>query len=210
MDSSGAVGLDESPHDPTPSPLPQPRSRSLFFRSSEEDSLPLGESLSTAATEGAPAADGDGSASGPGWTSEQSDQWSDDDPDSSTASPAGDKPLQLLSKRQMKDTAEAAVKISTGMVHTVAAKTEAQQAVGLYLADDEDAKAIGHPLAEIAYRRGDVVGGKLSPDANNLLQSVFGIVGYFTKQVQKVGVIRQIEGAQPGGDVQTFPTEAAS
>jgi hypothetical protein len=206
MDLSGAVGLDESPDE---SPVPPQRSpRGLFYRSPTPEEV---EANPGTLSEGIPEVlDGDGSASGPGWTSDESDQWSDDDPDSSTASPAGDKPLQLLSKRQMKDTAEAAVKISTGMVHTVAAKTEAQQAVGLYLADDEDAKAIGHPLAEIAYRRGDVVGGKLSPDANNLLQSVFGIVGYFTKQVQKVGVIRQIEGAQPGGDVQTFPTEAAS
>jgi hypothetical protein len=92
----------------------------------------------------------------------------------------------------------------------VAAKTEAQRRVGLYLADDEDAANIGHPLADIAHRRGDVVGGKLSPDANDLLRSVFGVVGYFTKQVAKIGYARQLEGAPATADPQTIPTDGAA
>jgi hypothetical protein len=206
MDLSGAVGLDESPDE---SPVPPQRSpRGLFYRSPTPEEV---EANPGTLSEGIPEVlDGDGSASGPGWTSDESDQWSDDGPDSSTASPAGEKPAQLLSKRQLRDTAEAAVHIGTGMVHTVAAKTELQRQLDLYKADEEDAKAIGHPLADIAYRRGDVVGGKLSPDANSLLQSVLGIAGYFAKQINKVGTIRQIEAAQNGGEVQTFPTEGAA
>jgi hypothetical protein len=206
MDLSGAVGLDESPDE---SPVPPQRSpRGLFFRSPTAEEV---EANPGTLSEGIPEVlDGDGSASGPGWTSDESDQWSDAGPDSSTASPAGEKPAQLLSKRQLRDTAEAAVHIGTGMVHTVAAKTELQRQLDLYKADEEDAKAIGHPLADIAYRRGDVVGGKLSPDANSLLQSVLGIAGYFAKQINKVGTIRQIEAAQNGGEVQTFPTEGAA
>lgn len=205
MDPSGAVELDEqNPSPPGPSPLPEPRSgpRSLFFSPAEDQE----ESPYPATGED----DGDGSASGDPWTSEPSEPLDGSGPDSWTASPAGDKPAALLSKRQLKDTAEAAVLISTGMVHTVAAKTELQKQLELYKADTDDAKAIGHPLAEIAYRRGDVLGGKLSPDANNLLQSVMGIAGYVAKQINKIGTLRQIEQGQAAGEVQTFPTEGAA
>lgn len=206
MDLSGAVGLDEqnpSPQ-PDPSPLPEPRNRRpLFFAGTTEE--PEEESQPAAGED-----DVDGSASADPWTSEASGDLDDSEPPSWTGSPAGDKPAQLLSKRQLKDTAEAAVRISTGMVHTVAAKTPLQKELELYKADDDDAKAIGHPLAEIAYRRGDVVGGKLSSDANNLLQSVMGIAGYFAKQINKIGVIRQVEAGQAAGEVQAFPSEGAA
>jgi hypothetical protein len=206
MDSSGAVGLDESPDTPPLHPLPEPRKsrRPLFYSQqeepeTEEDSLPptVGE-------------DGDaGSSTGDPWTSE-SDGWNDDELPTSTASPAGDKPVtQLLSKKQMRDTARGAVKIGTGMAHTVAANTEAKKAVGLYLADDEDAENIGDPLADIMYRRGDVVGGKLSPDANSALQALMGLAHYFTKQIGKIGVVRQIEAGQAAGEVQPIPRDVA-
>jgi hypothetical protein len=203
MDHSGAVGLDESLSGPSPSPLPQPRSRSprdLFYGGSLQETE---EELETAAAGDA------GSSTGDQWTPEPSDGWSDDDPSSSPAS-SPEKPLQLLSKAQMRQTSRAAVKIGSGMAHTVAAKTEAQQLVGLYLADDEDAANIGDPLADIAYRRGDVVGGKLSPDANDLLRSAMGIAGFFAKQVAKIGEVRRIEAGQAAGEVQAFPTEGVA
>src|SRR4051812_43216889 len=116
MDSSGAAGLDESLA-PPPSPLPPPRSpRGLFFRS------PAGEETEEEASPLPPAtvADDGGSVSGDPWS--EYDEPSDDEHPTSTASPAGDKPVtQLLSKKQMRDTARGAVKISTGMAHTVAA-----------------------------------------------------------------------------------------
>jgi hypothetical protein len=131
-----------------------------------------------------------------------------DAPSSSAGSSAPDKPAQLLSKRQMRQTAETAVKVGTGMAHTVAAKSDAQKAVGLYLADDDDAVAIGHPLADLMHRRGDIVGGKLSPDANDFLRSLMGVAGYFTKQIQKVAVVRQLEAGAAAGEVQHLPTDA--
>lgn len=208
MDSSGAVGLDESPSplSPPPSPLPGPRSpRALFYGGSpsEEET----DQLLPPATE----EDGDaGSSTGDPWTEQERSEFLDDDePTSWTASPAGDRPAQLLSKAQLRATARTAVKVGTGMAHTVAAKTEAQQLVGLYLADDDDAHAIGDPLADIAYRRGDVVGGKLSPDANDLLRSMMGVAGYFAKQVAKIGEVRRLEAGAQAAEVQHFPTEAA-
>jgi hypothetical protein len=203
MDPSGAVGLDESP---SGLPLPPPRStgRSLFYRRPEEPEAEEESSLPPAEA----AEDGDGgSDSGHPSTTETFELLDDSEPDSWTASPAGERPAQLLGKAQLRATTRTAVKVGTGVAHTVAAKTEAQQAVGLYLADDDDAKAIGDPLADIAYRRGDVVGGKLSPDANDLLRSMMGVAGYFAKQVAKIGEVRRIEAAQTAGEVQHFPTE---
>ena len=201
MDPSGAVELDEqNPSLPAPTPLPEPRNRpkSLFYDPTED---PQEESLTGMGE------DDDGSASGDPWTSEPSGDPGDVDPTSWETSPAaGDKPAALLSKAQMRATARTAVTIGTGMAHTVAAKTPAQKQLGLYLADDDDAKAIGEPLADIAYRRGDVLGGKLNPDANDLLRSMMGVAGYFAKQVAKIGEVRRIEAGVAAAEVQQFPT----
>ncbi|MDQ2825827.1 MAG: hypothetical protein M3Y04_02485 [Actinomycetota bacterium] len=202
MDSHGSALLDESqPPGPIPSQSNGHPSRGLFFSQPGEDQAPEQSPPSTAE-----AAAG-GSDSEP-WVSEYADP-SDVEPPTSTGSPAGESVTQLLSKKQMRQTAETAVKVGTGMAHTVAAKTPAQQRVGLYLADDDDAAAIGHPLADIMYRRGDIVGGKLSPDANDLLRSMMGVAGYFAKQVAKIGEVRQLEAGAAAGEVQQFPTEAA-
>lgn len=208
MDSSHAVELDSSPPPiPSQSSAPRiPRSRSLFFSGrEEEDQSSPAETLHLLTAE----ADEDGSASEPDWTSDGYADPSDAEPRTSTGSPAGDRPAQLLSRSQMRQTAETAVKMGAGMAHTVAAKSEAQQAVGLYLADDDDAKAIGHPLADIMHRRGDIVGGKLSPDANDFLRSLMGVAGYVTKQVQKVGVVRQLEAGAAAAEVQHLPQDVA-
>lgn len=203
MDSHGSALLDDSPPSPIPPQQSGPsRSRGLFFSGQPEE---LEEA------EASPYPPATGEDAGAGSVSDvPSDEWgdpSDAEPRTSTASPAGDGPaLQLLSKRQMRETAETAVKVGTGVAHTIAARTPAAQEVGLYLADDDDAKAIGHPLADIAYRRGDIVGGKLSPDANDLLRSAMGIAGYFAKQVAKIGQVRQAEAGAAAGEVQHFAT----
>lgn len=202
MDSSGSqlLGPDQLDESPPAPPIPS-QHRGLFFRSPDpQESLPA-ESLPPAVGE-----DGDGgSVSDPG---PSPDEWGDpsDALTSSTGSSAADRnPAQLLSRKQMRETAETAVKIGTGMAHTVAAKTEAQRAVGLYLADDDDARNIGHPLADIMHRRGDLVGGKLSPDAADFLCSLMGVAGYVTKQVQRIGQVRQLEAGAQAGDPQTIP-----
>lgn len=203
MDSNGSALLDESQLPPIPSQNSVKLNRGLFFSGQPEDQEPAESPYPPVTGEAAAV----GSDSEP-WANEYADP-SDVEPPTSTASPAGESVAQLLSKGQLRKTAAEGVKIGTGMVHTVAAKTVEQRRVGLYRADDEDAVAIGHPLADIMYRRGDVVGGKLSPDANDVLRSVMGIAGYLAKQVSKIGEIRQLEAGAPGGEAQTFPTEAA-
>jgi hypothetical protein len=135
------------------------------------------------------------------WQDDETGEWGESDGTSSPGStPGADVPKvsSLVSKHQLRKTAEQAVKIGGGMAHTVAAKTEEAKAVGLYLADDDDARNIGHPLADIMHRRGDVVGGKLSPDANSALQAFLGLAGYLTKQVTKVATIREAQTPQQG------------
>lgn len=206
MDSHGSALLDESPP-ASPPPIPpqssiRAQTRGLFF--SQADQEEEQESPYPPVT---------GEAAGAALDSDvPTDEWgdpSDDGHPTSTASPAGESPAQLLSKKQMRQTAETAVLVGTGMAHTVAAKTPAQKQVGLYLADGDDAAAIGHPLADIMYRRGDIVGGKLSPDANDFLRSVMGVAGYFAKQVAKIGQVRQLEAGAAAGEVQHLPQDAA-
>lgn len=203
MDSPESQLLDDSP--PPIPPQSSPR-RTLFFQSPAE---PWNDHTATVGEEtpASPAA-GAGESVSEDETSDGYADPSDVDPTSSKASSA-DKPAALLSKHQMRQTAATAVKVGTGMAHTVAAKTELQQQVGLYLADDEDAANIGHPLADIMHRRGDIVGGKLSPDANDFLRSLMGVAGYFAKQVAKIGAIRQHEAGARAAEVQHFPEAAA-
>jgi hypothetical protein len=193
--ADGSPVLDESPSSPPP-PLSPPRGSLFGFGSlpEEEDSLPGTE-------------DGPGSGSETEWPNEpelDDSESLDSSPTSSPGSSRADKPAALLSQAQMRATARQAVVIGTGMAHTVGAKTEAQKAVGLYLADDADAAAIGNPLADIMHRRGDIVGGKLSPDANDFLKSLMGVAGYITKQIQKIAYVRRVE-APATADVQPFP-----
>jgi hypothetical protein len=204
--ANGSPVLDED-NSPSPAPLLSPPKTSLFGFGS----LP-GTEEETEPTTGEPLSDGPGSASEIDWESVELDESDpDSDPTSSSASSRADKPAALLSQAQMRATARQAVKIGSGMAHTVAAKTEAQKAVGLYIADDEDAANIGNPLADIMHRRGDVIGGKLSPDANDFLKSLMGVAGYLTKQIQRIGIVRQIEGpAQQAADVQPIPPDVAA
>jgi hypothetical protein len=205
LDHANGSVLDESssPSSP-PQPLLNPPTSLFGF-----GSLPGTEEEPDSPT--SDPSDDPGSDSETEWLNEPELDDSDLDDSDPTSSPASsaEKPAQLLSKAQMRKTARASVKIGTGMAHTVAAKTEAQRAVGLYLADDEDAANIGDPLADLMHRRGDVIGGKLSPDANDFLRSLMGVAGYLTKQIQKIGIVRQLEApAQQAADVQHIPDVA--
>jgi hypothetical protein len=188
----GAPPLDDAPSVPsTPlPPRPRPNLLSPFgWATPEEETMPAPATGETLDLEAA----GDLSPSATDWPSDETGEWDENTETSSPASSADSKPAQLLSKHQMRRTAEQAVKMGGGMAHTVAAKTPEAKHVGLYLADDDDARSIGHPLADIMHRRGDIVGGKLSPDANSALQAFMGLAGYLTKQVVKVGQIRELQ-----------------
>lgn len=191
---NGTGLLDEQPPadlPPSPSPNLRPNRgvRSLFFSGSpqpeEGEEPPPSPSLQQP---------GDGSVSGSEWPSDE-----DEDPDSTTtSSPASSAdarggPLKPLSKAALKVTTRKGVLIATSMAHRVAAKTELQRAAGLYIADDQDQELIGDPVANLLSRRGGVVGGKMSEDANDALSALMGLANYIGKQVALTVEIQQAE-----------------
>lgn len=173
--------------DPRPSSSPRPFGWATPEEEEEESLSPAGESLE----------DDDPSPGAAGSPSDEEDGWTDRAPTSSPAS-SGElrPPTPLLSKTQMRETARTAVRIGGGMAHTVGARTEEAKDAGLWLTDAEDERNIGHPLADYFHSKGDLINGKLSPEANYALQGLMGIAGYLTKQVTKVAQIREDHAAR--------------
>lgn len=83
--------------------------------------------------------------------------------------------------------------------HEYLARSEGQKAVGLYLADQQDAEHIGDPLARIAARHQGL--GEVSPDTADLLAAMVGLTRYATRQIGK-------RSAAAAFDAGTIPTEA--
>jgi hypothetical protein len=205
---NGTGLLDEQPPadlPPSPSPNLRPNRgvRSLFFSGSpqpeEEEEPPPSPSLQQP---------GDGSVSGSEWPSDE-----DEEPDSTTTSSPGSSadakggPLKPLTKAALKATTAQAVLIGSAMAHRVAARTEGQRVVGLYLADEQDADNIGDPLASIMHRRGGIAGGAMNPDVNDGLQIAMALANYVSKQVVKVSQAREVD--QHLGAGGTLAPEAA-
>jgi hypothetical protein len=194
MDSNGSALLEEDA-----SPPASRQRRNLFFRSPEE---PEGPSPSPAVEITPPATSEDlgGSASEPGWPSDEPTDRSESDPTSSRGSSGN--PLAKLGKATAQKSAAKAVLIAGGMAHRIAARTEAQQAAGLYLADEEDARNIGDPIGSLVARRGGVAGKAVSPDVADLIEALMGLANYISKQLSKMLLVRDYElQQQPAGDV---------
>lgn len=150
----------------------------------------------------APAEDAGPSPSGDPWT-DQPDLSSDADRTSSPGSsadvsPAEARRLLKLGEASAQATARTGVLIAGGMAHRIAAKTEDQQAVGLYLTDEEDAANIGNPVGSIVARRGGVAGKALSPDAADAVAAAMGLANYVSKQIALVMQLAQQNRPQPG------------
>jgi len=69
------------------------------------------------------------------------------------------------------------------------ARTEEQQAVGLYIADEEDAENIARPVASMLTRRGVSVPGG---DPSDVVDLVMGVVGYAAKQFERWMAAREL------------------
>lgn len=96
-----------------------------------------------------------------------------------------------LSKRTLRDAARAAVLGAGGIAHEFLAQQEAQQQVGLYLADEQDAEAIGDPLASIAHRHGGI-GGAANPDLGDAIAAIVGLAVYVSKQLGRAREARRL------------------
>lgn len=177
-------GLPSNPH-PTPIPRQQPHSspRVPFFSGSP---IPSGPETAGEETE---SPDG-GSASEADWAEE-----SDPSP-SGTSSPGSTRVANPLAGDGLKDVLRGAVLIGGDQAHNLLARTEGQRAVDLYKADDDDAEAIGDPLARIAARREGI--GDVNPDTADLLAAMVGLTRYATKQIGRSRQARELDAAVAG------------
>lgn len=159
---------------------------SLLFQqpAQDEDLIPSPSSSPETTSPHDPAAS---SPSASGSLSEPSAGLSDDDPTSSPESsgrPAGllAGPKDIVGKQALQRTFRQGVKTTGQVGHKFLARTEGQRLARVYLADEEDAAGIGNPLANIAHRRGGVV-GEMSEDANDALAAIMALGGYVAKQM---------------------------
>lgn len=187
-------------------PIPSPRlsGPGLFF-SGQDNATPVPEPVTDPETGASLPSDPLEDPAG-GWASVG--EWSDsdpsdlpDDPTSSAGSPAGSP--NPLTKRAARETARAAVRTAGVMAHRTLANTNGKIKAGLYLTDDEDEKAVGDPLGNLAHRHAGVLGKEVSEDTADLMQAMFGVAGYFAKQMNNIAAARRIDaGEQPAEQVQ--------
>jgi hypothetical protein len=118
----------------------------------------------------------------------------------STGSRAGSNPLVGAGLRDM---FRNGVIIASHQAHTyLGQRTQGRADVQLYLADQQDAEAIGDPLARIAERRDGV--GAMSPDTADLMAAMMGLAGYASKQIQKTAIAQKID--QRNAGIEIVPT----
>lgn len=100
-----------------------------------------------------------------------------------------------LNAGALRDTFRGGVLIAGDQAHTYLARTEGQQIVGLYKADDEDAERIGDPLARLAGRHQGL--GEVNEDTADLLAAMVGLTRYATKQIQRGRDAKAIDAGAP-------------
>jgi hypothetical protein len=135
---------------------------------------------------------------------DSADDWADETDHESpeeTSSPASTRVANPLGSEGLRDMFRGGVVIASSQAHNALARSEGQKAVGLYLADAEDAERIGDPLARVAGRHQGI--GKVNPDTADLLAAMVGLTRYATKQIQRANEAKQIDGA--GAGVQPMP-----
>jgi len=208
MSLDEATVVEQSDAGQIPSPLPpQPRSSGrslpLFFSGSQpqepdpDNGLPMGPS---------PLPSDDGSASGDESLSDPDE--SPSGTSSSDSSADGGGPLKPLGKAALRATTRKGVLIASSAVHRIAARQELERAAGLYIADEQDQELIGDPVANLLHRRGGIVGGKMSEDANDALSALMGLANYVSKQIVLTAEIGQLQAARAAGVEPQSPGQA--
>ena len=191
--NGGALLEEEGASQPSPSQLrPNRGVRSLFFSGSQPE-----EELETDPDNGLPMNpsplphDG-GSGSAGDWQSDPDESPEETGPPASSGDGG---PLKPLGKAALKATSRKGVLIASSAVHRMAARHELERAAGLYIADDQDQELIGDPIAELLHRRGGIVGGQMSPDANDAVSALMGLANYIGKQVALTVEIGRLKAA---------------
>lgn len=133
----------------------------------------------------------------------------DEPHDEPSASPAGtpskgsSRVTNPLNGEGLQDMFRGGVLIAGDQAHRILARTEGQREVGLYATDQDDAEAIGDPLARIAQRHEGI--GEVNPDTADLLAAMMGLTRYASKQIGRNQQARALDarvnlGAEVGDD----------
>lgn len=94
-----------------------------------------------------------------------------------------------LDKGSVAEILRQGIYVASGFIHNVLARTEDEQAAGVWLADDGDQKQIGDPLAAVAARHGVPVDG--GADVADLIAAGLGAVAYVSKNAAAAWKIRR-------------------
>ena len=74
-------------------------------------------------------------------------------------------------------------------------RDDVERDVGLYLADEDDAAAIGNPVGSIVHRHG-LLGDAANPDVVDGINALIGLGSYAITQIKRFLVARQLRRAQ--------------
>lgn len=123
-----------------------------------------------------------------------SDEPRDELPDPSDAPPRSSKGSSgnALSKRTLRDAIRQGVLMGGAVAHQLLPRNQAEREVGLYLADEDDAQAIGDPLASIAHRRGGLGEAAANPDVADAIAALIGLALYVAKQIGRYAAAREL------------------
>lgn len=179
---------DANPLSPPPANLPSPRSGSLMFNQPDPTNIDLpDDSLS-------PSADRLDAPSDP----------SEAGPRSSTGSSA--KAPSTASKRALRDAVRAGVMITGSLANEFLARDQATATVGLYRTDEQDAEAIGDPIASIVNRHGGI-GTAGNPDLADAIAALIGLALYARKQLSLWLTAKEHRRFLAAGGTQDAPAE---
>ncbi|WP_154793312.1 hypothetical protein [Occultella kanbiaonis] len=141
--------------------------------------------------------------------SDAGDPWSASgdvaDPGPSPTSSAGSSGKPVAPKAIIKKAARDGVLGAGVVVHEVAARDDVDRDSGIWLTDDDDAKAIGDPLGNIAARR-SMITSAANPDVVDAIAAGVGLVMYLGKQLVKWRSNRQAK-AERAAAAATVPTD---
>jgi hypothetical protein len=130
------------------------------------------------------------------------------DPSSSPASSRTDEPSSAVGKRATQEMCRQGVLMAGAGAHRWLTRDEIDQQVGLYLADEDDAKSIGNPVGSIVHRHG-LLGDAANPDVVDGINALIGLGHYAWTQIKRAREARRLRRAARTAEATGTATAAA-
>lgn len=112
----------------------------------------------------------------------------------------------ITSKAALRRAARKGVIMAGDGAHLYLARDEAAKAVDLYRADDDDAKSVGDPLANIAHRHGGL-GDSANTDFADAIAALFGLAAYAFKQISRARIAAQLRAQHAAAEQATIQVD---